>query len=696
MLRLVSAGDDIKIWDCNDFLLEHQFNPHDQNITSVCWACDNSFLASASVHTENVVLTDARTWDKSILKCEMGVMCLDVNDTSRYMLNGASSGVISVWDLKTRKVRKTYKEHKGPVTCARFNQGTTSIASGSETGEIILYNVVTGQGCRPMTTPSVQAIKQVQYGRKKSQLGSVSDDGAVSLWDCNTRQLVHTFSCHRAPATGLSFSPINDIFLVSVGLDKRIVCHDIQTKKVVKVINTDSPLTSVDTMSNGISLAVGSTRGQIFHYDLRMGFVPLLVLDAHKSSVQGLKFQMEVKGETLNSKPKSSTGNQHLKHRQLPASPRTVGNIQHEMKTPVTGVDMDVFSPLREGFQEHSNEDSENRNSDGMPAGNPAKEWQADIYSGGVLSPLHEQVGRGSSGAGLSPLAFQGFTPRSTQKQNSPVLSSLENRMNIQTTVPTVNIVSATPQDHDTSNGMPTYTGLTNGMSTSHHMTSEAVINQMGTDIPRERTPAHQPKQVAFLTEEPDTYIFSSNSNSPSHSNNDSHSPESSRLSQNQQIGMSASPCLPTMHYGDSPGSAYGGVNGASLQHYPTTPDGVNAQSLVPSDVDLKPRPVRKHVSDDKYATVDEETITKIVRKVVQEEFCAMKKELVSVIKDSNDDTVDSLHRDIMNLQSTMLVEFLQLQNELIHLLEQYSVNPDMVAEINRLQEENKRLKRIY
>ena len=42
------------------------------------------------------------------------------------------------------------------MTCARFNQGSTSIASGSETGEIILYNVVTGQGCRPMVAPNVQ------------------------------------------------------------------------------------------------------------------------------------------------------------------------------------------------------------------------------------------------------------------------------------------------------------------------------------------------------------------------------------------------------------------------------------------------------------------------------------------------------------------------------------------------------------
>ena len=46
------------------------------------------------------------------------------------------------------------------MSCARFNHNTSSIASGSETGEIILYNVITGQGCRPLTTPRAQVRKQ--------------------------------------------------------------------------------------------------------------------------------------------------------------------------------------------------------------------------------------------------------------------------------------------------------------------------------------------------------------------------------------------------------------------------------------------------------------------------------------------------------------------------------------------------------
>ena len=60
----------------------------------------------------------------------------------------------------------------------------------------------------------------------------------------------------------------------------------------------DSPLTSIDTLHDGVTVVVGSTRGKIFQYDLRMSSVPVKTLDAHKSSVQCLRFQNEVQVST--------------------------------------------------------------------------------------------------------------------------------------------------------------------------------------------------------------------------------------------------------------------------------------------------------------------------------------------------------------------------------------------------------------
>ena len=59
----------------------------------------------------------------------------------------------------------------------------------------------------------------------------------------------------------------------------------------VKVLNAESPLTSVDLQQDGSTVAVGSTRGKVYIYDLRQGANPLCVTVAHSSSVHCLRFQ---------------------------------------------------------------------------------------------------------------------------------------------------------------------------------------------------------------------------------------------------------------------------------------------------------------------------------------------------------------------------------------------------------------------
>lgn len=693
-LKLLSAGDDLKIWD-SDFTLTRQFNPHNQNITSACWACDNSFLASVSVHAEEAVITNLVNFETTQLHTGLGCMCIDVNDTTRYMLSGSSDGIISVWDLKSQKVRKTYKGHRGPVTCARFNKGSSAIASGSETGEIIIYNVVTGQGCRPLIAPNVQAIKQVQFSHhKKSLFGSVSDDGAVNLWDANKRQLVHSFTCHRAPTTGLSFSPINDIFLISVGLDKRIACHDVQSKKVVKIMTTDSPLTSIDTKKDGCTIAVGSTRGKIYHYDLRMSSSPVKTIDAHKSSVQCLGFQMDNKVD--HSIRTGTSVKQQVKHtgRQLPPPPRdNIENILpvQDARTPMSGIGNDVFSPIREGYLDQSSEEIDYRTSGSLNnISQNARNSTGETYSVGVFSPINDAIGhRSGSGVGLSPLAYSGY-PLSEQNRNSPG-PNYSNKTS-QNGLPVLKITH--PSSDGSSDTGQTYDKLTNHSPVSNHVTEETTPRknlQLSDSQSSSEKQSPSQKHVAFDTDG-DTYTFITE-------------------------GMPLS---------DSPGSAHGSTEMPAL-NLPTTPEGVNPQSSVPNGCayDYSDRQVHSNVKgysnrkDNRITITDGKTnsvfsgevgqLAEIIRTVVREELSDFKKDVTSLrdevdnikrdlcsVKDQVDDLMHYLHKDIINLQVEMLLKFEMHQTEMHQLLEQYSVNYDLVSEVNRLQEEIKRLKKNF
>lgn len=86
---------------------------------------------------------------------------------------------------------------------------------------VIKYNIFT-----------LQPVHDLKYSLiKRSLLGSVSDSGSVVLWDANTQKELHTFEgAHKAPASGLVFSPANDLLFITVGLDKKIVCYDTSSK----------------------------------------------------------------------------------------------------------------------------------------------------------------------------------------------------------------------------------------------------------------------------------------------------------------------------------------------------------------------------------------------------------------------------------------------------------------------------------
>ena len=66
-----------------------------------------------------------------------------------------------------------------------------------------------------------------------------------------------------ALVTGITFSPFNDILALSVGLDKKLVCDDTKTKKMIMSIQCENPLIAADIDIDGVSLSVGTSRGKV-------------------------------------------------------------------------------------------------------------------------------------------------------------------------------------------------------------------------------------------------------------------------------------------------------------------------------------------------------------------------------------------------------------------------------------------------
>ncbi|XP_078091286.1 protein NEDD1 isoform X3 [Mustelus asterias] len=296
-IKLASCGDDIKIWDSVSMTVVEQFNPHKKpcEVTSVCWTVDNQCVVSSSSSGDKIVLSSCRSTPVPIKDLAEGKKqtCLSLNSTSKCIVSGGLDNTVNIWDIKSKRCHRTLTDHREGVSSVCFNWNDYYIASGSCSGDIIVHSVTTNISSAPFGHGKTQPVQNLKYSIfKKALLGSVHDSGTVTLWDVNTQQPYHTFeNAHKAPASGLCFSPVNDLLFATVGLDKKINCYDSSSKMLLRTISVEAPLTAVDFMTDGATLAVGSIRGKIYVYDLRVTTSPLKIVSAHKKSIRCLKFQ---------------------------------------------------------------------------------------------------------------------------------------------------------------------------------------------------------------------------------------------------------------------------------------------------------------------------------------------------------------------------------------------------------------------
>ncbi|XP_043981828.1 protein NEDD1 isoform X4 [Gambusia affinis] len=399
VMRLVSTGDCVKVWDAVSMATLEQFNPHSGShpVAQACWSSNNQYLVSASSSGDKLVVSSLKSAPVPVVELADGKkqtrVCL--SSSSQFLISGGLDHCVHMWDLKTKRLHRSLKDHKEEVTCVSFNANDSCIVSGSTSGDLVLHSLTTNLSSRAFGHGSNQPIHDLRLSTvKRSLLGSVSDGGTMVLWDANTQKELQVFDgAHKAPGSGLAFSPTSDLLVVSVGLDKKIICYDTASKLILRAIRVDGPLTSVDFTLDGTGLVVGSTQGKIYQYDLRNSSSPTRITVAHKTSVTCLRFQSNASrhkssklgsAKISNSKRSSSKLGSQSDHapstgpapqRQVtctgpdPAAPGVGGDAAFG-RSQVTGLEgegqelvgrasLDIFSPVKE--DSHSGGGSQRR-----------------------------------------------------------------------------------------------------------------------------------------------------------------------------------------------------------------------------------------------------------------------------------------------------------------------------------------------
>uniref|UniRef100_A0A8C5RQ14 DDB1- and CUL4-associated factor 12 beta-propeller domain-containing protein n=1 Tax=Laticauda laticaudata TaxID=8630 RepID=A0A8C5RQ14_LATLA len=608
-IRFASSGDDdVKIWDSSSITVVDQFSPHASShpVNSVCWGSNNNFLVTTSAVGDKIVVSNCKGKPVPLFELAEGTKqtCISLSSNSMYIASGGIDGTLNMWDLKYRKLHR-----------------------------------------------SLKPIRHLKYSPfKKALLGSVSDSGTVTLWDVNSQTPYHNFeNAHKAPAYEICFSPISELLLVTVGLDKRIILYDTASKRQLRTLVAENPLTAVEFMPEGTSLTIGSSRGKIYHYDLRKLTAPVKSVSAHKTSVKCITLQNY--NSFSKSSHKTGSSKQTCKKSDVKLTNST-GGIQN------VGILKNLTSNVPTTFLPQSMPSNEVKGSDAIPDKSgltqsssldviPSKEMDHGYTSN---STNFEDLGRNSLGDLFSPLRDD---------------------------------IVACKANED----VP---GKNDGLDFQSYLLSMDFLSQFNTALPARKNPAGSNPHIVHSSP------FNIFAGSPIKEENEHLDIDAKKTNHGKQESNEHMKQL-------NLSSESSALNTPPIANLIKSPDSrerliknIQTQLLYESPINgttsTSPKKT-SNITSGVASTLSEKIVDTIGNSRLNAPLSSIQIHFIqNMIQETLDDFREACHRDIVNLQVEMIKQFHVQLNEMHALLERYSINDSLVAEIERLREENKRL----
>ncbi|MDH5598064.1 MAG: caspase family protein, partial [Cyclobacteriaceae bacterium] len=202
----------------------------------------------------------------------------------RYVLQGKKEKSAILWDLKSGRVIQEYKGHESTVINVDISPDNKFIATASADRTAGIWDLESGQLIHRLEFHS-GAVFSANFDLSGKFLTTTSWDGWCALWNVTTGKLVGRYKPHQngSPITA-SLSP-NGLYVISGGLDKRLVLSDMDTgQPVMDFIGHRNHVVSLDFSLDSTYMLTGSWDGLAKLWNLSTG-LQVARYDGHKGMV---------------------------------------------------------------------------------------------------------------------------------------------------------------------------------------------------------------------------------------------------------------------------------------------------------------------------------------------------------------------------------------------------------------------------
>jgi WD40 repeat protein len=267
-------------------------NQTDDGINSVIYSPDGKTFITGCA-SNKILVWDAQTGD--LLKSSKTIYP-EMSPTPNYVIPSwfflspdcttavniidyPPCGRMQIWDAHEGKLLHTLMGHEHWIKAVAFSPDSKIMASGGFDIVILLWDLQTGKSLGILEEiDCVQSLAFSPDGKILAAGNSIDVsakkiNGAINLWDMQTREILHTLSGHERATECLAFSTDGRI-LASGGWDGTMRFWDVQTGEQLKVLtdkDTGGPVLSIAFSPDGKTLATGGWDCSVRLWDAETG-----------------------------------------------------------------------------------------------------------------------------------------------------------------------------------------------------------------------------------------------------------------------------------------------------------------------------------------------------------------------------------------------------------------------------------------